>query len=145
MSFALDANVLLYASNTASPEHMRARDFLSACARGTELLCLGWPTLMAYLRISTHPAIFPTPLSQGEAEGNIHALLQLPHVRVVSELDGFWEVYREVSATTRARGNLVPDAHLAAILKQNGIATLCTNDSDFRRFDFLELRNPFSP
>ncbi len=82
-------------------------------------------------------------LSQGEAEGNIHALLQLPHVRVVSELDGFWEV----SATTRARGNgnLVPDAHLAAILKQNGIATLCTNDSDFRRFDFLELRNPFSP
>ena len=145
MSYALDSNVLLYASNTASPEHRRARDFLSACAKGSELLCLGWPTLMGYLRISTHPAIFPTPLSQGEAEGNIEALLKLPHVRVVSELDGFWEVYREVSGTTRARGNLVPDAHLAAILKQNGIATLCTNDLDFRRFGFLELRNPFSP
>ena len=145
MSYAIDATVLLYASNTASPEHGRASDFLSACAKGSELFCLGWPTLMAYLRISTHPAIFPSPLSQGEAEDNIGALLKLPHVRVVSELDGFWDVYREVSTATRARGNLVPDAHLAAILKQNGIATLCTNDSDFRRFGFLALRNPFSP
>jgi hypothetical protein len=69
ISFAVDANVLVYASNTASPEHVRARDFLSACARGTELLCLGWPTLMAYLRISTQPAIFPTPLSPERGRG----------------------------------------------------------------------------
>ncbi len=42
-----------------------------------------------------------------------------------------------------ARGNLVPDAHVAAILKQNGIATFFTNDADFRRFTFLDLRDPF--
>ena len=100
---------------------------------------------MAYLRISTHPAIFQTPLSQSEAERNIEALLQLRHVRVLSELEGFWEVYRAVSAVAPARGNGVPDAHLAAILKQNGVATFYTNDADFRRFGFLELRNPFSP
>jgi predicted nucleic acid-binding protein len=42
------------------------------------------------------------------------------------------------------RGNLVPDAHLAAILKQHGVRTLFTRDTDFRKFPFLDLRDPFT-
>jgi hypothetical protein len=41
------------------------------------------------------------------------------------------------------RGNLVPDAHLAALLKQHGIRRLYTNDADFRKFPFLDVRSPF--
>jgi predicted nucleic acid-binding protein len=65
-------------------------------------------------------------------------------VRLLAEEEGFWEVYREVTDEVPVRGNLVPDAHLAALLRQQGIRTLYTNDSDFRRFSFLDVRNPFA-
>ena len=99
--------------------------------------------MMSYLRIATHPRIFATPLAPAEALANVEALTHLPHVRLLSEEPGFLEVYREVSGTFPVRGNLVPDAHLAALLRQHGVKTLYTRDTDFRRFDFLEVRNPF--
>ena len=74
---------------------------------------------------------------------NVEALTRLPHVRLLAEEEGFWEVYRGVPGEMNVRGNLVPDAHLAALLRQHGILTLYTNDSDFRRFSFLDVRNPF--
>ena len=63
MSYSLDVNVLLYASDRSSDRHDHARRFVEACAAGPELLCLAWPTLMSYLRIATHPRIFAAPLS----------------------------------------------------------------------------------
>jgi toxin-antitoxin system PIN domain toxin len=144
VSFSLDANLLLYAVNEASPEHPRALAFLKRCAAGTELVCLAWPTVMAFLRIATHPAIFPAPLSWREASDHVDALLGLPHLRVLSEQEGFWEVYRSLSAPLSPRGNLVTDAHIAAILKQNGVTRLFTNDADFRRFPFLAVENPLA-
>jgi len=84
MSYSLDVNVLLYASDRTSDRHVRARQFVEACAAGPEVLCLTWLTLMSYLRIATHPHIFSMPLSADEAFGNISALLALPHVRAVS-------------------------------------------------------------
>ncbi|HTR03776.1 MAG TPA: TA system VapC family ribonuclease toxin [Thermoanaerobaculia bacterium] len=143
MSYAVDVNVLLYASDEASPRSKRAREFLDECAQGSEILCVGWPTLTSYLRLSTHPAIFSNPLTPEEAERNVGALLSLPHVRAVSEQDGFWDVYREVTEGLPTRGNDVPDAHLAALLKQHDVPTLFTNDRDFLRFEFLKVRNPF--
>ena len=144
MSYSLDANVLLYASDQSSDRHDRARRFVESCAAGPEILCLTWPTLMAYLRIATHPRIFATPLSPDEALGNVAALVGLPHVRVVSEQDGFLDAYKHVGGDMPVRGNLVPDAHVAAILFQHGVRTLYTHDRDFRRFDSLEVRDPFS-
>ena len=144
MSYSLDANVLLYASDRSSDRHLRARRFVESCAAGPEILCLTWPTLMSYLRIATHPRIFSAPLSPQEALGNISALIGLPHVRAVSELNGFVDAYKHVASETPVRGNLVPDAHIAAILFQHGIRTLYSNDSDFRKFPSLDLRDPFS-
>ena len=144
MSFSCDVNVLLYASDAASPVHGVARRFLERAAAGDDLLCLGWPTLMSYLRIATHPRIFTTPLSPNEAADNVEALIRLPHVRLLSEEGGFFEVYRSVAGAFPVRGNLVPDAHLAALLKQHGVKTLFTRDADFRKFDCLEVRDPFA-
>jgi predicted nucleic acid-binding protein len=70
-------------------------------------------------------------------------LLILPHVRVVQEQDGFIDAYTHVTGGMTVRGNLVADAHLVAILFQNGVRTLCSNDRDFRKFESLEVRNPF--
>ena len=142
MSYSVDANLLLYASNQDCPEHQRAIQFLERCGRERELLCVAWPTVMAYLRIATHPAIFPAPLTPKEAQDNITALLHLDHVRAIGERDGFWEMYSELATAAPTRGNDVPDLHLATILKQNDVTTLFTNDSDFRRFGFLRVRNP---
>jgi toxin-antitoxin system PIN domain toxin len=144
VSYSLDVNVLLYASDRSSDRHLRARRFVEACAAGPEILCLTWPTLMSYLRIATHPRIFTAPLSPDEALGNVSALIKLPHVRAVSELDGFIDAYKHVTDETSVRGNLVPDAHVAAILFQHGVRTLYSNDRDFRKFSLLELRDPFS-
>lgn len=144
MSYSLDVNVLLYASDRLSDRHDRARLFLESCVAGPEILCLAWPTLMSYLRIATHPRIFSAPLSPGQALGNISALVGLPHVRTISEIDGFLDAYKHVAGETPIRGNLVPDAHIAAILFQHGIKTLYTNDRDFRKFQSLDVRDPFS-
>ena len=143
MSFAVDVNVLLYASDAASPVHGRAKKFLLEHSAGPETLCLAWPTLMSYLRLVTHPAVSSSPLSADQAERNVAELLAMPHVRPLSEQEGFWDVYREVTRGLSIRANDVPDAHLAALLRQHDVPTLYTNDRDFRKFDFLKVRNPF--
>jgi len=144
VSYSLDVNVLLYASDRSSDRHVRARRFVETCAAGPEILCLTWPTMMSYLRIATHPRIFSAPLSSDEAFGNVSALVALPHVRAVSETDGFLDAYKHVAGEMPVRGNLVPDAHIAAILLQHGVRTLYTNDRDFWKFQSLDVRDPFS-
>lgn len=142
MSYALDANLLLYASDASSALHERAVVFLRRCAEGPELLYLPWPVVMAYLRIATHPAIFERPLSPEVAAANIESLLARPHVRPVGELDGFWPVYRRATDALVVRGNLVSDAHLVALLLQHGVTTLWTHDRDFRRFEGIRAHDP---
>ena len=144
MSAAADVNVLLYASDRDSPFHDRAVHFLSDRATTLDLFYLAWPTLMGYLRIATHPGIFAHPLSAAEATRNVNALVGLPHVRLLADEDGFWEVYQDIVRNWPARGNQVPDAHLASLLRQHGVGTLYTSDADFRRFDFLRVVNPFA-
>jgi toxin-antitoxin system PIN domain toxin len=144
VSYSLDVNVLLYASDRSSDRHARARRFVESCAAGPEILCLTWPTLASYLRIATHPRIFSAPLTPDEALGNVSELIGLAHVRTVSEQDGFLDAYKHVTGETAVRGNLVPDAQLAAILFQHGVRTLYTNDRDFRKFQTLDVRDPFA-
>ena len=143
MSFTLDANVLLYASDEASSRHSRARGFLERVAGDDELVYLFWPTVLAYLRIATHPAIFEKPLPPADAMANIDTLLALPQVQSVGEHDRFWISFRRVAAEADARGNLVPDAQLVALMVENGIRTIWTHDRDFRRFRDIEVRDPF--
>ena len=143
MSYAFDANVLLYASDDASPLHRRAVEFLDRCASRAEIFYVAWPTVMAYLRIATHPAVFQSPLSPQEATRNVESLLNLPHARFLGEEEGFWDAYRRATEGVPVRGNLVPDAHVAALLLQHGVRTFYTRDADFRRFAFLDVRDPF--
>ena len=142
MSYSLDANILVFASNTASPHYSKATAFLGGCARDPDILCLGWPTVMAYLRLTTHPTIFRQPLTPEEAMKNVNEIISLPHVRMLSEDDKFWDAYQEVTRGQAVRGNMVPDAHLAALLRRHGVDTLYTADADFRRFSFLRVKNP---
>lgn len=144
MSFAIDANVLLYASDSSSQHHGAARSFLESHFAQTEIIYIAYATLASYLRISTHPGLFKAPLSPEQALENVRNLSALPNVRLIAEQEGFLDVYQEVTKDVPARGNLVPDAHLATLLKQHGIKVIYTNDTDFRKFAFLTVKSPFS-
>ena len=143
MSFTFDANVLLYASDETSGYHPQALAFLGGVASGSEIVYLFWPTVMAYLRIATHPAIFDKPLPPADAVANVDRLLALPHVQTAGEQDRFWPSYRRLAGDADARGNLVPDAHVVALMVENGVRTIWTHDRDFRRFSAIEARDPF--
>jgi hypothetical protein len=142
MSFSFDVNILLYASDTSSPCFERAKSFVDSCIAQQGVFYLGWATVMSYLRIATHPAVFDHPLSPGEAMANIETLLNLPHARFLSEEEGFWDAYRATTADVPTRGNLVSDAHLAALLREHRVKTLYTHDRDFLKFSFLDVRDP---
>jgi uncharacterized protein len=143
MSATLDANVLVYASNEADPVHAPARELLERLSRGPDLLYVFWPAIMGYLRIVTDAAIMPRPLAPATAMANVTALIELPHVRTPGEDDGFWAGYRD-TAGDRSRGNAVPDAHLATLMRRYGVRTIYTRDRDFRRFDGIDVHDPFA-
>ena len=145
MSYSIDVNILLYSSDTSSKFHERALEFMKSCAKSSEPLFLGYLTLLSYLRMATHPRIFTDPLTPGDALKNVERLSGLPQVRLISERDGFLDLYEETTREHTVRANLVPDAHLATLLRQHGVSTLYTNnEDDFARFGFLDVRNPLA-
>jgi uncharacterized protein len=153
MSVAIDANVLLYASDQRSPRHSCARDLLERLAAEPGLVYLFWPVAMAYLRIATPPAVFKHPLDPQVAQANLSALLERAHIRCPGEDPGFWTLYQDtvggdvvggdVVGGDVVRGNLVPDAHIAALMRQHGVSTIWTADRDFKRFPYITARDPY--
>ena len=144
MSYSFDANILLYASDESSEFHARANVFLNDRKEDSDILCLTWPVLMAFQRIATHPSIFSNPMSAETAWGNVQQLLKLPRARVIQETASFALDYAEVSKSAGIYGNLVPDAHIATILRQHGVRRFYTADTDFKKFGFLEVVNPLA-
>lgn len=144
MSYSIDVNILLYASDESNHRHTTAMRFMEDRASDPELFCLSWLTIMSYLRICTHSSIFSKPLSPDQALRNIESLLKLPRVKVLAEEEGFLDVYRQVTGSFPVRGNLVPDAHLASILHQHGVERIYTGDRDFLKFSFLNVQDPFA-
>lgn len=144
MSETFDVNVLVYATHRASPFHDRAKALVEQFLAGPGLVYLLWPVALSYLRIVTHPTLLDAPLTPTAAADNIEQFVSQPHVRLVGEIDGFWPAYRRVADVINPRGNLVPDAHLVALMRQHGISTIWTHDRDFRKFEGITVRDPFA-
>lgn len=143
MAVSVDTNVLLSAVNADDPRHRASAGLVSGLCGGHETVYLPWSVLLGFLRISTHPGVFRRPLRPAEAEERVAALLERPNVSAIGEREGFWRAYAAVAGQAGPiGGKLVSDAHLATVLRQHGIRTLYTFDRDFRRFTFLETREP---
>jgi toxin-antitoxin system PIN domain toxin len=143
LSATLDTNILVYASNERDPAHRAARSLLERLTAGPDLLYLFWPTLLGYVRLVTSPRILVRPLGPVAAVENVSGLVQLPHVRTPGEADGFWDLYR-ATAGDRLRGNDVPDGHIATLMRQHGVRLIYTRDRGLRRFEGIQVLDPFA-
>lgn len=139
----VDANLLLYASIRESPHHQAARDWLEARLEGIPRVGLPWPSLLAFIRISTHPRISRSPLSLREAWEQVADWLHREPVWVPGPTDRHAEALAPLLATPGLRANDIADAHLAAIAVEHGL-TLCSVDAGFRRFESLRWENPLA-
>jgi toxin-antitoxin system PIN domain toxin len=144
VTFTIDANTLLIAADADSPLASRAREALQRATTGDDILYVFWPVLMAYARIATHPRILPRPLPIEAVAADIDFLVSHPRVRTGSEGPGFWNHYREVTRGLPVRGNLVPDAHIVALMRQHDVRTIWTHDRGFRRFDGIRVVDPLT-
>lgn len=137
----VDANVLLYAVNAAAADHDRARTFLDEALAGDETIGLSWTVLLAFLRISTHPAVFRTPLPPAGAVDVVRTWLSSGVVVVVEPSTRHLDTLAALLDGAGTGGNLVADAHLAALAIDHD-ATLVSFDRDFARFDGLRWEVP---
>ena len=137
----VDANLLLYAYDPSSPQHVAARNWFEATMSRSEPVGLSWATLLAFVRIGTSPRALEHPLSLTEAAAIVSAWLERPTVTLLNPGERHWQILREVMAKGQVRGPLVTDAHLAALAIEHG-AVLATTDRDFARFPGLKFFNP---
>ncbi|MEW6742066.1 MAG: type II toxin-antitoxin system VapC family toxin [Planctomycetota bacterium] len=140
----VDANLLLYAADKASPCHAAARAWWDAQLSGDSPVCLCWIVLTAFIRIGTNRRVFERPLSLQEAVERVSSWLEQPCVRLVQPTERHWDLLRQMLVHGKADANLVSDAHLAALAVEHG-CVLCSTDSDFSRFPDLKWMNPLSP
>jgi toxin-antitoxin system PIN domain toxin len=137
-----DVNVLLYAFRSDSIDHERYRDWLLGVVRGEGAYAVSPQVLSALVRIATHPRIFVQPSTADEALGFCDALLAAPTCAVLVPGRRHWGIFRNLCCQSGAKGNLVPDAYLAALAIEHGCEWV-TTDRDFARFTGLRWRLPF--
>ena len=139
----VDANLLVYAANQSAPEHDAARSWLDERLGGTARVGLPWPSLLAFVRLVSNPAILRNPVTPGDAWRQVLDWLACEAAWLPLPGDRHRELLGELLALPFITSRLVPDAHLAALAIEHGL-TLCTTDGDFARFPRLKWENPLA-
>lgn len=138
-----DVNLLLYAVDSTSPRHAVAQAWLERCLSGPETFAFSWSILTAFLRLSTRASVFQQPLSVGQAFDMVTGWLAQPCVIVLHPTERHHLVMRELLEPLGTAGNLVPDAHLAALALEHG-AIVASSDPDFARFARVRWSDPLA-
>lgn len=137
----VDANVLLYAVDSASVAHERSRSWLDDSLAGTEAVGLAWIALLAFLRIGTSASIVSTPMTADEASSQVETWLAAPAAVVAQPTPRHVNLLRGLLHDTGTAGNLTTDAHLAALALEHR-ADIVSYDRDFARFPGVQHRLP---
>jgi uncharacterized protein len=139
----LDANLLLYAYDSASPKHSKAREWIEREFSSSEPIALPWQTVSAFIRIMTNPRLPGERLTIEEAVAVVDAWLEQPNIQLLAPGESHWPLFQQMLVEGQAAGALVCDAHLAALTIEYG-GVLHTTDRDFARFPGLRWKNPLA-
>ena len=137
----VDANVLIYAVNEASTQHEAARSWLDRALGGQETVGFAWSVVLAFVRLTTHPAVFAQPLDASRATAMVRTWTDQPTARLIDPTPRHLEILSALLAEAGTAANLVSDAHLAALAIEHD-AALVTFDADFGRFRGLRTERP---
>ncbi len=141
--FVVDTNVLVYAADADAAEHGRCRELLERWRRRHGAWYLTWGICYEFLRVVTHPRVLRHPWSPAEAAGFLAAVRSSPGLAMLVPTDRHAKVLDEVVASTPGlTGNLWHDATTAVLMREHGIHRICTRDTDFHRFAFLDPVDP---
>lgn len=140
----VDANVLLYATDTAAVHHRRSKRWLEQALSGAEPIGFAWVVLLAFLRISTNPRVYVNPLTPEQAAQTILAWLAQPAAFVLEPTDHHIHVLAGLLRVAGTGGNLVTDAHIAALALEHQ-AEVVSFDSDFDKFTGVQRSTPTDP
>ena len=140
---ALDTNILVHARRQETEHHASAARLLRSLAEGEEPWALPWPCLYEWLRVVSHPRVFDPPTPIDDALEDAASLLSSPSLVLLGEGPAHFSHLRRL-ASGNVRGNLVHDAHIAALAVEHGVTEILTLDRDFSRFPGLRCRNPFA-
>jgi uncharacterized protein len=136
-----DVNVLIHAMDSDSRHHEPAWQWWSHALTGVEHVGLSWSVLTAYVRLTTHPRILGAPMDVATATGDVQAWLASPITVVLQPGPEHMQLMTNFLVVAGGGGDLVPDAHLAALAFENG-GTVYSQDADFARFTGVRWINP---
>ncbi len=139
----LDANLLLYTVHERAEQHEQAKKWMTEKLNGAARVGFPWQSINAFLRISTHPRAFQRPLDPATAWARVIDWLAAPVAWLPQPGPEYQRIMGDLVQTHRVRGNLIPDAALAALAIEHGV-TLVSSDTDFARFHRLRWENPLS-
>lgn len=137
----VDANILLYAVDEASPHHEPARTWMESALGGDRRVGIPWVSVSAFLRIATNPRATREPLSPADAWELVDAWLDAPVVWIPQPGQGHRAILGDLIRRYDLRANLIADAVLAALCVEHGL-TIVSVDSDFARFPEIDWLNP---
>ena len=139
----VDANILIYAHVDSFAQHRVAREWLDHQLNGPAPVGLPWASVLAFLRLVTNSRVFEHPESIVDAWSQVRTWLACESVWTPEPTERHADVLGEFLTLPGVHGNLVPDAHLAALAVEHGL-TLCSTDGDFARFRALRWLNPIA-
>lgn len=140
----VDANILLYAVNSDAQHHTASVGWLDAALSGGATVAFSWNALLAFVRLSTKTGLFPSPLLPAQAMDRVEAWLTAPPSVVLEPTVDHPRVLRDLLEQTGSGGNLVSDAHLAALAIEHK-CVIVSYDIDFDRFHGVRRETPIPP
>jgi toxin-antitoxin system PIN domain toxin len=136
-----DVNILVYAHRQDSPDHQRYKAWLEAMADADNGFGLADVVLSGFLRIVTNPKVFAYPTPLDTAILFAETLRALPNCLPIAPGPRHWSIFCRLCRDAGAKGNLIPDAFLAALAIESG-SEWVTTDRGFSRFPGLHWRHP---
>jgi hypothetical protein len=137
----IDVNVLIYAHRRDILKHISYRRWLEDCISSDQAYGMSDLVLSAFLRIVTHPRIFKLPSRLEDALRFASEVRSPINCVVVTPGTRHWEIFNRLCRAADVKGNLVPDAYLAALAIESGSEWI-TTDRDYSRFPGLRWRHP---